>query len=88
MATVLHTSIAPTGEQLATVAQKHLPQRTCPLRRWPNLGLNSYTAWRLNRFSPDDRGYLPVPLYILPVTRELWVYEIARTVEPVIMFDA
>ena len=32
--TILPASVAPTGEQLATVAQKHLPQRTCPIFRW------------------------------------------------------
>src|ERR1019366_5626603 len=55
-ATVLPTSLAPTGEQLATVAQKHLPQRTCPILRWPNLCLNSYTALGLGSFGDAVPG--------------------------------
>ena len=54
-ATVLPASVAPTGEQLATVAQKHLPQRTCPIRRWPNPCLNRYTALCLNGLIPLHR---------------------------------
>ena len=56
-ATVLPTSVAPTGEQLATVTQKHLPQRACPILRWPNLCLNPYTALGLIRTSFGGRSW-------------------------------
>src|ERR1019366_8961413 len=51
-ATVLSASIASTSEQLATVAQKHLPQWTCPILRWGDLCLNPYKALGLGVVAP------------------------------------
>jgi len=48
-AKVLPEGAAPTGEQLAAAAEKHLPQRTHQLFRRCDLCLNSYTAWCLGQ---------------------------------------
>src|ERR1035438_9281498 len=49
-AEILPAGLTPAGEQLAQVAQKHLPQRSYRILDWRNLCLNSYTALLLGRY--------------------------------------